>query len=600
MHIHCNQTNSRDSSPEKGKAPKKKPRTITDLVTEQYAARDAEPDKNGATGVFFAPQSSTFKIPLNDTSAPDTNAPLKKPPRKRSTAKSESGKADSRAKTKKASAKSAAKPKLVVEKLLSPTRALSRLSKQDVLFGTSSQLALDESPTLIRQIQSAIKESERDGDSFAFPPPPRWPGLHKVQSNRGLWAASSRDDEGGMLEHMPDMYIPEPDRMQDIPLPMDGARDEPDGIADDQSSFIDIDDIVPDPPSAILISSDLPTPPRKPPQTLPVIEHSKDDHQMMDAEFKDINSLEQAPPPSNQNADPHNSFVDIDDINIPPSAQIRHSPAMKSNPRASASLTDGGSPKKRGRPPQPLATIADIFTSSTPSSKTKARPREKVKSPATPLKSSGRFIDIDEILDSEDEDLEILSPTPPRVCKHVDSGPLPLISPSPTTSPSKTKRANMAKSKDKASPKDTEVIPVYRIATRMLEWVHVKPSVFSQLTAHIRSLPPTTDPANPSWHEKILMYDPIVLEDFTRYINAYTSIRVYKKATQKQVKAWNQQLKADGEPLLSVDKDGDSDEVLAVERELEGHMLQAWCESLSVCCIWGEGRGKGGARKGMF
>ena len=144
MQVHCNQINSRESSPEKGKAPKKKPRTITDLVTEQYAARDAELDKNGATGVFFAPQTSTIKIPLNDTPARDAHAPLKKPPRKRSAAKSASDKADSRTKSKKASAKSTAKPKLVAEKLLSPTRALSRLSKQDVLFGTSSQLALDE------------------------------------------------------------------------------------------------------------------------------------------------------------------------------------------------------------------------------------------------------------------------------------------------------------------------------------------------------------------------------------------------------------------------------------------------------------------------
>ncbi|KAI2480575.1 Structure-specific endonuclease protein [Pyrenophora tritici-repentis] len=600
VEIRNNQINSRDSSPEKGKAPKKKSRTITDIMTEKYAVRDTEPGTVEASGAFFESRASTTKIPLNDTATLDTNAPLKKPPCKRNASKSVSSKADAKAKPKKTSAKSA-KPKLVAEKLLSPTSALFRLSKQDVLFGTSSQLALDESPTMIRQIQSAIKESEQDVDSFATPAPPHWPRRGKLQSKRGLWAASSRDDEGGMLEHMSDMYIPEPDRTQDIPLLMDGADDKPDEVADDASSFIDIDDIIPDYPSAILISSDLPTPPRNSSRTLQTTEHSNDDREMTDVGFEDIDNFEQEPPPSNQNADMDNSYIDIDGIDIPPSAQIRHSPTMKFKPPVSVSVTDSGSPKKLRQPPKSLAPIADVSTSilslKPPPSKTKMKSREKPKSPMTPLKSSGRFIDIDEILDSEDEDLAALSPTPPQLCKHLDSGPLPLISLSPTTSPSKAKK--LARGKDKALPINTDVTPVYRIATRMLEWTHIKASIFSQLTSHIRSLPPSTDPAKPSWHEKILMYDPIVLEDFTRYVNAHTTIRAYKKATQKQAKAWNQQMKADGEPLLTIDKDGHGDEVLAVERELEGVMLQAWCESLSVCCIWGEGRGKGGARKGL-
>lgn len=94
------------------------------------------------------------------------------------------------------------------------------------------------------------------------------------------------------------------------------------------------------------------------------------------------------------------------------------------------------------------------------------------------------------------------------------------------------------------------------------------------------------------------MYDPIVLEDFTVYLNANTPIRVFKKATQKQIKAWNSDLKIRGEAAMSVEKDGD--DLLVVEKELEGYMAQGWCESLSICCIWGEGRGKGGARKGFY
>ncbi|RMZ68480.1 Structure-specific endonuclease subunit SLX4 [Pyrenophora seminiperda CCB06] len=573
LEIRSNQINSRESSPEKGKAPKKKPRTITDFVTDQYIVRDSEPDTNGTTGTLFEARTSTTKIPLNDT---DVSPPLKKPPRKRNTSKPASDKVGLKAKPKRTSAKSA-KPKLVAEKLLSPTSALSRLSKQDVLFGTSSQLVLDESPTMIRQIQSAIKESEQDGDSFTLPKPPRWPRLGRVQSKRGLWAASTRDDEGGMLEDMPDLYIPEHDRTQEIPLLMDIASDEPDGVADDPSSFIDIDDIPLELPSAILISSDLPTPPRNPSHASQMLERGKPDHPMTDAEFEDIDNFEQEPPPSNQNAGHNDSFVDIDDIEIPPSAQTQHSPAIMFSPPASTSVTDVGSPKKRGRASKPRAPKANVPISSAPalkplSSKAKRKPRAKSKSPVTPLRSSGRFIDIDEILDSEDEHLEILSPTPPRTRKHLDSGPLPLLSLSPTRSPSKAKKPTTPKRKAKGPPIDPDVTPVHCIPNHLLAWEHIKPSVFSQLTTHIRSLPPTTDPAHPSWHEKILMYDPIMLEDLTRYINAHTSIRTYRRATQKQARAWNKLKKADGAPLVSVDKDGDGGEVLVVETELEGYM----------------------------
>ena len=94
------------------------------------------------------------------------------------------------------------------------------------------------------------------------------------------------------------------------------------------------------------------------------------------------------------------------------------------------------------------------------------------------------------------------------------------------------------------------------------------------------------------------MYDPIVLEEFTAYLNTTTRIRAYKRATQKQIKAWNQDLKLAGEVIMTV---GQSvEEVLAIEKELETYMVQGWCESMSVCCIWGEGRGKGGARKGLY
>lgn len=615
-----NQNNSRDSSPEKGKAPKKKPRTITDLVTGQYGPGDKESDSNATKDNFFEPRISTTTVPLNDTPAHDTNAPTEKPSRKRRSPKTQASeteevgaKAKAKSKSKKASAKSAAKPKPIAEKLLSPAAAMLRLNQQDVLFGTSSQLALEESPAMIRQIQVALKESERDADnanSYSLLAQPSWPRLGKVQGKKGLWAASARDDDGGMLEHMQDMYIPEPDRTQDIPLLMDGTHDTPDDVRNESiepSSFIDIDDIPRDPPPAITVSSDLPTPPRTSSRVSETPKLSEDNYQMKDREFEDIDTFEQGLPPSNQNAESQHQFFDIDEFDSPPSAQVQHSSVTKLRPPVSASVTKDGSPKKRGRQPKQHSVVPKVSESKTSISKpSSSKSRVKTKENAalsTPPGGSLRFIDIEEILDSEDDALEAFSLTPPRIRKHADSGPLPLVSLSPTTSPKKTRIGPPTKTRE-VLQSDAQLMRVHCISTELLEWVNIKPDVFAQITTHIRSLPPTRDPANPTWHEKILMYDPLVLEDFTSYLNTSTSICVFKKATQKQVKAWNKQRKADGEPELAVDRGedgkGDGEEVLAVEKELETYMVQAWCESLSVCCVWGEGRGKSGARKGLY
>lgn len=57
--------------------------------------------------------------------------------------------------------------------------------------------------------------------------------------------------------------------------------------------------------------------------------------------------------------------------------------------------------------------------------------------------------------------------------------------------------------------------------------------------------------SGPSWHEKILMYDPIVLEDFAAWLNT------------------------EGLGLVSED------------REVGVGFLRQWCESKGVCCCFG-------------
>ena len=581
------QTTSRESSPVKGKAPKKKPRTITDLVTGQYAPRDASLDAQAITSDLFSPRTSTMKVPLNDVAATDGDAPQKKPVRKRSKSRdsSEGTTAKAKPRARKAAKKPPPKPKSVAEKLLSPTSALHRMNRQEVLFGTSSQLALEESPTTVRQIQRAITESEQDiGETSLLRASPRWPNLQRIEGKRGLWRESTRDSEGGLLEDTENIYIPEPDRTQDLPLLTDVAPDEPKL----SSEFVDIEDI--EPAAPIAISSDLPTPPRSQVQAFTV--QSEPRKQVLDDVFDDIDNFDCGLPPSNQNAESQNSFADIDDFQSASSADARQSPPDMPMPPASApvtaTVTATGSPKKRrGRPPKAKDAIPTV-TASAPPPQRRQSPSQQVSQrlPSTPPKGSGRFIDIEEILDSEDEALEAFSPTPPRVRKLQDSPPLPLAFGRHPSAPATLE------------VDDVGITPIFRILTAHLEWANIKPSICAFITAHIRSIPPTTDPKKPSWHEKILMYDPIILEDFTAYLNSNTKLRTYKRATQKQIKAYNNELKMKGNAILGLERD---DQVLATEKELEVHMVRDWCQEMSICCIHAkESRGRGSARKGFY
>lgn len=595
-----NQVTYRQASPEKGKAPKKKPRTITDLVTGQYAPRQQLPYSPEVTSDFFARRTTTVtkatKVPLNDTADADLTKASKKPTRKCSKSNSASEHVEAKGKSKKASAKAAAKSKLVAEKLLSPASALIRMNRQDVLFGTSSQLARDESPTMVREIQKAINESEQDAElrhtlaSDDVPAITTWPRLQRIEGRRALWRASSRDDEGHTLERQ-SVYLPEPDRTQDIPLLIDRMPERSD------DSFLDINDFASPPQAPIPISSDLPTPlptvvdddnevlapnsssyldiddilPR-PPAAAGRNGVTIEDHVLKSSPFRDINDFPQDLPPSNQPVD--SSFLDINDFI--PSAQP---PASGSLP----TLASTGSPKKRGgRPPRSQSAIPQISASAPARvpKKPTAHAQTSTTSPTTPRKNQSRFHSIEAILDSEDD--EALSPTPPRARRLGNSPPLPLVfDPDPVFAKGIT----------------DGFTPIYRIPETRLTFDGIRPTLFPALTSLTRSLPPSNDASKPSWHEKILMYDAIVAEDFTAFLNTHDHIRTYKRATQKQIKAWNKELKARGEEEMKVGEGEGM--VLAVEKEIEAYMVQKWCEETSVCCVFKE-RKNGGARKGLY
>lgn len=273
-------------------------------------------------------------------------------------------------------------------------------------------------------------------------------------------------------------------------------------------------------------------------------------------------------------------------------------------PRKTTSSTSAPKESKAPAPPRPKSTSVSPLKKTGAAPATCASPTKKSKRPApaipdsppkkskpsppsTPRKSNNRFAHIEEIHDSEDD--EALSPSPPRNTQRKVSPPLPLAlsqpaAPHPELSPTKSA--------------DADPTAVFQIPASQLAWADVKDSIFDQITSHIRSLPPSEDPNRPSWHEKILMYDPIVVEDLTAYLAAHTSIRTYRRATKVQIKAWNKKLKAEKRDIFQVDEKGD--QVLAVEKEVESWMVQYWCQEHSICCISKEGRSKGGYGKALY
>ncbi|KAF6835763.1 AT hook domain-containing protein [Colletotrichum musicola] len=204
----------------KAKAPRKKPRTITELATAAYVLPDAS----------------------------EEHAPTEMP------VESVEGNEETTNGKKKKKRPSRAKPKKIIPPepvLLSPTAALRQAANQDYVFGTSSQLAREQSPTFLRDLQAALRASNSrppEEDPFVTPinsdaaePTPR----------KKLWGVGARDEDGRVLDL-------EVINLADTPQANAGAPDGPDpfGYAaatntppapphlPSEDSFPDIDDLL--------------------------------------------------------------------------------------------------------------------------------------------------------------------------------------------------------------------------------------------------------------------------------------------------------------------------------------------------------------------
>lgn len=585
-------------SPIKQKAPKKKPRTITEVATAAYAPK-------------------AVNLP-EDTIKEDSILEYFNVDKEGNVSKTTAGKG--KGKTTKVTKKKAP-PKRPV--LLSPKAAMCQSARQDFVFGTSSQLAREESPTVLRDLEAALRASNIMGENIPSAENlSRAKGLvmESTKRGRGLWSVSARDEDGEVVNvEIIDIVgspFPEDDAVaildpsKDLPPELPAASGTETETA--EPSLIEIESM---PVATSNTSSQQPLPKSHFFLTQPKVTISSAAAaaaNSSDASFRQSFSLieDDAPPPSNQ--EQSQGDVGQGSSTMPKKIQkTRPNYELFTDAKLAKEVSSFGFKAVKSRSGM-LAlldqcwksrTQAPIAAASFSTSALSASPKgKKASSAATPKTASSptkrpraRPKKVPDVVTSEpvaaSEGASTASPPKKRGRPRKDasaSAAADPIMPPPTkakpsaSTPKRRKTGTRARvevldsdleSDDCAglsSPERVFTSPGGEAVDMSINEdteisLNLSPTaqqsvLFSHITRAITSAPRTTDPEKPSWHEKMLMYDPIILEDLTVWLNAGQLTRV------------------------------------GYDSEASPMDVKKWCESKSICCLW-RGTWRGTERK---
>lgn len=534
-----------DTKLAKEKAVKKKVRTLTDLATSAYATTE-----NNNDTLLDAPAPLLQYFP-NAASGDFTNDGFKIPPKPRSKSP-----VKGLPKSKKGSAEEPI--------LLSPESALKQVGNQDFVFGTSSQLAREDSPSLLRDLHDAMQASNEldDYDDPFISPPTKIAEKAKavIAPKRNLWSVAARDDQGDLmnvetidLAHTP---IAKPNRIilsQKPSSMLTPAKDE----------WFDIDEIEDDRPPSTQV----------PVREMGPIETSIK-FQLLNSPLQPKESSNNISPSSPQKNGTKSSLAKITTpkktkASKMPDYELFTTPQLskeiqkykfkpiksrkkmidllvqcyESQNRPALGVLQGNIPI----PPQkPLEESKDEGSSSTQAARGRAKKDTTagVSLPKSKSKARSKITDTVAFLEM-DSDTPLSKVRTPKKSK---KGKQPLedvsdsdspISPSPPRrSPSQIRKAKKALELSQGNDDHDDEAQ--------------QAQLFAHIATAITSAPPSQNPSNPSWHEKILLYDPIVLEDLASWLNTGA--------------------------LGKVGWDG----------EVAPKEVKKWCESKSICCLWKE------------
>ncbi|KAH8813073.1 structure-specific endonuclease subunit slx4 [Xylogone sp. PMI_703] len=549
----------------KVKPPSKKIRTITGQATAAYRA------ESDGTCQATIPPCLPLDIELSNKS-------LKPPSLKRSKSPVKA--------TPKRKASKQKKGTTAAPILLSPESALKQASGQDFVFGTSSQLAREDSPTLLRDLHAAMQASNALEDNQAEEsldePRVSEANISREDSKKArnnLWSAATRDQTGKLLEiETVDLInTPNPHKKTEV-LPAVGNSS---SMVLEDDVWEDIDMI--ESPVASCLPLPIDEAPRSGASKVSGLSNfncskpESDRQGITSAQASiDKSTVSEAPSestktpltlvePSNPSCSNIPNYASYTTAQLTKEIASYHFKPIKGRDKMIAllekcweskqrmaskdlginTIISTSAKEKEGRESSQLPTETLPQGTESPK-KQRGRPRKSIEqameAPSNahrhdatppPTQRTRRKSPVKITLDDEIYDPEPTTPSPPR--RHPAS-----IGTPPQSLPL-------------SSEKDLEVSKLSAEA--------LQKDLFSHITRAIRDAPRSENSLDPNWHEKILLYDPIVLEDLATWLNTGA--------------------------MQSAGWDG----------EIAPSELKKWCESKSICCLWRENlRGKARSR----
>lgn len=454
--------------------------------------------------------------------------------------------------------------------VLSPEVAVKSLEDQDLMFGTCSQLEREDSPTTLRDMQTAINASELETNSSINKETASGSVISRFTAPRNLWSEASRDFYGALAQAEVLDLVDGCDISQISPRRdshqlelLDGKHEEiqlkhMDTMYRKGSSQPRVNTVAVKQPSQQTgdnadkqkraTSATEESRPEMPQYSgLTDAELSK---QLAAYGFKRVTKRQDKiallqrcwESKHGTNATPNGGRRgNLQNTSTSQTDKDGKSTNVHSDSRAK-SKAKSTSPADNDVPAQPVARKRQ--GSSPPASSSSQKPAEtsRISHQEPKLHPQPKsFAHVEEIEDTEDESIPSPSRLQGRYTNLTDSRgqslPISAAPPCPSRATSKSQSKPTTTVCDSFDEDDDE-LP--ELATQITKAVRAQSRISTS----------TKGPDCPSWHEKILMYDPIVLEDFAFWLNT------------------------DGLGLVAED------------REVSATFVRGWCESKGICCCW--------------
>jgi hypothetical protein len=522
------------------------------MVTEKY--KPAKPD-SVTTSVESEYFTSGINPPVKHISPlkKAAKAGAKPPPKPRAKRTKKAKAGDKAAESQEAVTKSKT-ANLAGQKLLSPSAQAHKVVEQNLLFGTSSQLLSNHSPQFLGDLQHALKESEAEivpeQNVLTSSPLELSTGRAIRRKGGGMWAEAAVPVEEETVTSDGFHILSPVAEKNPLEFLDDHATSALNGTGfvisplGKHSSMVDssdwnmIDDYSPnqgdggftttlsaetqEPSTYITVTAStkndcqpsLPIPLIGSPSRLRVLPTPQISVQTERAALRALSTNTKSPTKAKSGAS----------LGTPP----EKAKAAKPNTKATSDKIVK-SRKPRGRPAKARLDEADGLTKTLGGSlPLQATP---TKAEASNRNGSQKWVHIDEIEDSEPD----MTPSPPR--RRVRKG-------------SSSKLPNLVSSEAVSKRVNTLVA-----SAKHPHWPEIQAILFPKITTIVKASPKPANTRMPSWYDKMLMFDPIVIEDLAGWLNEQ-GIRIEVKEKEVEVMPW---------------------------------MVQRWCEENSVCCLWREG-----------